>query len=94
MDTIQFTPQLVVNFCNDFKGVNPIHNDPEAAQKQGYKEPIWGGTQGMHICMGYLRKLLREKRLSPLFLILKRPHTQTHTHTQKEAGGRGVGGLS
>merc|ERR1712014_293915 len=29
-----FTPQTVVNYCQDFDGLNPIHNDPDVAAEE------------------------------------------------------------
>jgi len=49
--TVQFTPDIVVSYCNDFDGLNPVHHDPAVAEGAGFRAPIWAGAQGIHICM-------------------------------------------
>jgi len=53
---VQFTPEIVVGYCNDFDGFNPIHHDPAVAKAAGFKNPIWAGAQGIHIVMEQLCK--------------------------------------
>ena len=52
-----FTPELVVGYCNDFDGKNPIHHDPDVAVAAGFRAPIWAGAQGIHICLEHLCRL-------------------------------------
>ena len=56
--TTTFTPELVVGYCNDFDGKNPIHHDPEVARAAGYRAPIAAGAQGLHICFAHLCTLV------------------------------------
>ena len=49
-----FTPEIVVAYCNDFTGRNPIHHDPEVAAAAGFKAPIAAGAQGLHLCFAHL----------------------------------------
>lgn len=50
----QFSPEIVLGYCNDFIGLNPIHHDPEVAAEAGFRQPIWAGAQGIHICLEHL----------------------------------------
>lgn len=68
---VQFSPQLVVDFCNDWAGANPIHHDPEIAKKAGYRVPIWGGVQGMHICLAHLHQLGKGQQIKNLHAVVK-----------------------
>jgi len=68
--SVRFRPEQVASYCG--REVNPIHFDPEAAQRAGLRAPIIGGEQGVRHVMAALWKA-HEPRYLDINLRFLRP---------------------
>lgn len=66
----QFTPENVVGYSG--KGRNPVHDDPEHAQKMGFRAPITAGNQLINVLIEPLAMERRPERFD-IDVRLRRP---------------------
>lgn len=60
VNRIQLTPECVTAYTGPN---NPVHTDPEAAKRSGYRAPIMGGSQGMRYLSAELWRHFRPRVL-------------------------------
>ncbi|KZE38967.1 hypothetical protein AV656_08700 [Bhargavaea cecembensis] len=96
MIPVTVTSRQIEEYGHASGDLNPLHMDPEAAKKEGYRDQIVHGLLMMGICWSRITETLGQKpeRLSAKFKDIVYPDEQLLLELEVSSDGEGTGSLT